>query len=82
MPHSQQLEFLTGHILGMEAAKNLGVQQEGLQPLTEPLQQHWGGLNARHSEHPLPQSIHENQAPLQGKGHLGKLGAGEEEKKL
>lgn len=82
IPHLQQLEFLTGHILGTEAAKELGLHQEWLQPLMEPLEKHWGGLNSRHSEQPLPQTVHENQAPLQGKGHPGKLEAQKEEKSM
>lgn len=40
IPHLHQPEFLTGHILGMEAAKDLGLHQEWLKPLMDPLEQH------------------------------------------
>lgn len=80
--HLHLLKRLTQHVFGMEASKDLGLNQERLKPLMDPLRQNGWAVNVRYLQHLLPQAINEDHVPLKRKRHMRKLKARDEKKHM
>lgn len=78
--HLHLLKCLTEHVFGMEASKDLRLDQERLKPLMDPLRQNRWAVNIRYLQHLLPQAINEDHVPLKRKRHVRKLKARDEKK--